>query len=102
MTTKIVINTNCCVFQLSTFALGWLMAKGINGRELAEWEFGNVPRHNKLLVELVEELGGAVNADDCLNIEVIEVETPSGRYCVYDNDGREWVITPESTDWVTV
>ncbi len=103
MTTKIVINKSFGGFELSKIAIGWLVAKGIKDeRELSEWEFGNVPRHSKLLVELVEELGEDANAGSHVNLVVREVETPSGRYYVNEYDGAEWITTPESIDWVTV
>lgn len=103
MTTKIVINKSFGGFELSKLAIDWLMAKGIKDvRELSKWKFGDAPRHSKLLVELVEELGENANAGSHADLVVCEVETPSGRYYVNEYDGAEWITTPESIDWVTV
>ena len=110
MTTKIVINKSCGEFELSKLAIDWLKAKGITDKkELSKWICGAIPRHSKLLVELVEELGEDANADSYYSDLVVrEVELPSGRYYVYvdEYDGTEEIKTPESLvesfDWATV
>ena len=103
MTTKIVINKSCGEFELSKLAIDWLMAKGITDKkELSKWICGAIPRHSKLLVELVEELGENANAGSHADLVVCEVETPSGRYYVNEYDGAEWITTPETIDWITV
>ena len=57
------------------------------------------PRHDKDLVEVVEELGTEANGD-CAKLCVAEIL--GNIYRISEYDGWEWVETPESVDWITI
>lgn len=98
---KIVINVCFGGFGLSEKAFNWLRAHGITDEEtLTDWRFGDIPRHNPLLVELVETLGEEVNGR-CADLRVVDI-SPSTRYRVYEYDGAESVETPETIQWKTI
>ena len=64
-------------------------------------EVHRLPRHNKILVDVVESLGEKASCQHT-TIVVTEVDCPSDRYAIREYDGLEWAYTPESIDWVTV
>ena len=61
----------------------------------------SLPRHNKILVDVVESLGEKASCQHT-TVVVTEVDCPSDRYAIREYDGLEWAYTPESIDWVTV
>ena len=55
----------------------------------------DLPRHDQLLVQCVEELGGRVNAP-CAALKVVEI--PDGiEYQIEEYDGNEWVAEKHQT-----
>lgn len=101
MSNKVVINDCWGGFGLSEKALQWLRSHGITDEEaLSNWDFGNIPRHDPLLIELVETLGEEANGR-CANLRVVDI-SPSTRYRLNEYDGAESVDTPESIQWVTI
>lgn len=56
----------------------------------------DVPRHDPVLVEVIEELGAAASGA-CANILIEEVQ---GKYRITEYDRYETVETPESIDWI--
>ena len=59
----------------------------------------NCPRHDKDLVEVVEELGPDAGGE-CAYLKVAEISGNSYRICEYD--GNEWVETPDLIDWIKI
>ena len=109
---KVVINTCFGGFDLSNEALDRMYELGYDmelnpnydPRPGVEWYnrtqkykiyCGDIPRHDPILVRVVEELGNKANGS-CANLCVIEV---SGLYRIDEYDGRESVQTPDNTDW---
>lgn len=95
MTTKVVYNACYGGFGLSTEALTRLKELGstINSAYLP-WEF---PRHDLLLVQVVEELGGRANTW-ASNLRIANV---SGPYRIEEYDGLEAVYEPGDYEWIT-
>ena len=62
-------------------------------------ELESLPRHDKDLVAVVEELGDKANGY-CAKLEVVEIN--SNLYRITEYDGTESVETPEYTDWIKV
>jgi hypothetical protein len=61
------------------------------------WYYGNVSRHDPILVQVVEELGEKANGE-CAKLAIAEV---SGAYRIDEYDGSESVESPNSYDWIT-
>jgi len=61
------------------------------------WYYGNVDRHDPILVQVVEELGDKANGM-CAKLAIDEV---SGPYRIDEYDGYESVESPDSYDWIT-
>ena len=95
MTTKVVYNACYGGFGLSDEAIARLKELGstINDTDLP-WEF---PRHDLLLVQVVEELGGKANAR-ASKLRIAEV---CGPYRIEEYDGLEAVYEPGDYDWIT-
>lgn len=84
---KIAYNADFGGFSLSTAALA--MAQALTGNP--DWHYHDVPRHDAMLVKVIETLGldnaGGDYAELCLR------EVPSGtRYRIQEYDGSERVI----------
>ena len=62
-------------------------------------ELESLPRHDKDLVAVVEELGDKAN-DYCAKLEVVEIN--SNLYRITEYDGIESIETPEYMDWIKV
>ena len=61
------------------------------------WYDRNVSRHDPILVQVVEELGGKASGD-CAKLAIAEV---SGPYRIDEYDGSESVQQPDGYDWIT-
>lgn len=59
----------------------------------------DIPRHDPVLVKIVEELKEEANGD-CAKLVVEEIETPM--YRIEDYDGMESIQTPEAIDWIVI
>lgn len=110
--TKIVINTCFGGFSLSQEAQATLHAMGSEFvREMTPLEREEsvfydddqfllayeIPRHDPLLVQVVEQLGSRANGN-CAKLAVVEI--PGTLYRIREYDGRENVETPEKLDWI--
>lgn len=114
--TKIVINACFGGFSLSQEALARLLELG--SPYVGEWSdeemqtggfrderlyldsYTNnqkLPRHDPLLVQVVEELGKKANGRYA---ELVVKKIPGTLYRVCEYDGQEWVETPEKLDWI--
>ena len=111
--TKVVYNGDYGGFGLSILAMERLIELGAPGaaeglalhREVfSEGQdygvsFDTLPRHNPLLVQVVEELGAAASG----RLAALRVkEITSDRYRIDEYDGSESIETPENIDWVVV
>ena len=62
----------------------------------------DVKRHDPRLLQCFDEMGQAM-AGSCCTLKAIEVgKVGAMRYRVCGYDGREWVETPDSIEWVEV
>jgi hypothetical protein len=61
------------------------------------WYHREISRHDPILVQVVEELGGKANGD-CAKLAIAEI---SGPYRIDEYDGFESVETPDSYNWIT-
>lgn len=113
MVNKIVINSRFGGFGLSDTAiirliqLGSPYARLRTLEEVAEWPGGgavhldyDIPRHDPLLVKVVEEMGAAADGRSA-KLCVLEIE--GDKYAIDDYDGQESVDTPNrEREWITV
>lgn len=90
---KVVINDCYGGFCLSKAATVWLAERGIFLKYQNLEFLEDIPRHEPLLVQCVETLGGAANGM-CADLRIVEIETPA--YLISSYDGQESVITPQS------
>lgn len=108
---RVVYNSKYGGFGLSNEAMDRMVELGYQGLQLnPEWNpksksifnykyFGdyNIPRHDPILVQVVEELGEAASGEYA-RLAIAEV---SGPYRIDEYDGYESVATPDSYDWIT-
>lgn len=59
----------------------------------------DIPRHDPVLVKIVEELQGEANGE-CAKLVVAEINAPM--YRIEDYDGWESIQTPDAIDWVVI
>jgi hypothetical protein len=109
--TKVVYNACYGGFGLSIEAMDRMVELGYEGLELnpgynpnsksmySYKYYGdyNIPRHDPILVQVVEELGEKANGN-CADLQIEEVYGP---YRIDEYDGNESVKTPTGYDWVT-
>jgi hypothetical protein len=90
---KIVYNTCYGGFSLSEKAVA--LARTLSGS--ADWDWHDVPRHDAILVQVVEALGEDANGG-CAELEIYNL--PDGaRYRIDEYDGSERVMTPDDYQW---
>jgi hypothetical protein len=58
-----------------------------------------IPRHDKLLVQLVEEFLQSDKKDQT-DLAILEID--SNRYLINEYDGWESVVEPNDIDWIEV
>ena len=109
--TKVVYNACYGGFGLSNKAMDRMVELGYEGLKLnPEYASGkksifnhkyygdyDIPRHDPILVQVVEELGDKASGD-CANLQIDEVY---GSYHIDEYDGSERVMTAPDYDWVT-
>lgn len=109
--TKVVYNACYGGFGLSNEAMDRMIELGYDGLKLnpkydpkSESMFNykyygddNIPRHDLILVQVVEELGDKANGK-CAELAIDEVYDS---YRIDEYDGFESVETADSYDWVT-
>lgn len=64
-----------------------------------DFYIGDIPRHDPILVDIVEELKEEANGE-CAKLVVAEIATPM--YRIEDYDGMESIHTPEDNDWIVI
>ena len=57
---------------------------------------GTLPRHNKVLVKVIEELGGDANTEYS-ELDIVKINSPLYRF--EKNNDYEYLITPDKTSW---
>jgi hypothetical protein len=100
--TKVIYNATHGGFGISQAAIIRMKELGssyISGdsdtqKYYLDWD---IPRHDPILVKVVEELGKEVN-DTWSDLRIIHI---TGKYRIDSYDGNEVVNTPESYNWVT-
>jgi hypothetical protein len=63
------------------------------------WNMEEIPRHDKLLVQLVEEFLQSDKKDQT-DLAILEID--SNRYLINEYDGWESVVEPNDIDWIEV
>lgn len=105
---KVVINSCYGGFGLSEEASDLLYSKypdmlevykGYN-REEIKYLKHEIERHDKRLIEVIEELGVEKSSGDYAKLYIEEIETPMYRITEYD--GFEDIETPSSLDWIVI
>ena len=105
---KVVISTCFGGFGLSKAAGLRLQALGSSKVELYTYH-KNTPdemtlvhwdgtRHDPRLVQTVEELGSEANGPNA-NLKIVEVQ--GCKYRILQNDGAEYVETPDTLEWIS-
>lgn len=59
----------------------------------------DIPRHDPVLVNIVEELKEEANGE-CAKLAVVEINAPM--YRIEDYDGMESIQTPDAIDWIVI
>lgn len=59
----------------------------------------DIPRHDPVLVNIVESLKKEAN-DECSKLVVVEINAPM--YRIEDYDGMESIQTPDAIDWIVI
>lgn len=94
-TNKVVINTCYGGFGMSDKMIAWLHEHGANGGDVFA-----LKRHDKLLVEAVENLGSEASAEHS-SLTVVEIQ--GNIYRITDYDGWESIETPLGIDdWIII
>jgi len=87
---KVVYNRCYGGYSLSDEAVDWLLKQNC---------VEDPPRHDPMLVECVETLGGVANG----RLASLAVRELKGRsYRLEDDDGFETVVEPEDLGWIEV
>lgn len=91
---------NCFWARYASKDLGpAINVEDLEGNELESIDY-DVPRHDKDLVAVVEELGEE-SFGDCAKLSVVEIE--SNMYRIDEYDGNESIITPDTGfDWIVI
>lgn len=93
---KVVYNARFGGLYLSEKALARLRELGVDVK-CSHVSEDKLPRHDKRLVQVVEELGKAANGN-CAELKIEEI--PDGAlYRIDKYDGSETVETPSSYEW---
>ena len=75
--------------------------KELSGKEYHWCGPGFVPRHDPILVQVVEELGDAASCEHtCARLEIEEIE--GTQYYIEEHEGYEILRTPEKMRWITI
>lgn len=91
---RVVYNSDWGGFGLSDEAIKWLKEHGLEFEDEDD-----IPRHNKLLVQCVHELGRKANDEySDLRIRVLS----GNQYRIEEYEGKESVWEPDNGDWITV
>lgn len=89
---KIAYNANDGGFGLSREAIMWLGRHGIYNKYPDIDDLDNLPRHEPLLIQCIEELGDDANRNYA-NLAIAEIA--SDTYYIVERDGWETIITPK-------
>lgn len=110
MSTKVVYNACFGGFSLSPEAVRLAKSKAPEGSNWhnVEEEFGFIDlgedefiyRHDKILVEVVEELGDKAHGSSCSELAIVEIREDI--YWINEEAGKEKVETMDKTKWISV
>ena len=91
---RVVYNGDWGGFGLSDEAIKWLKEHGLEFEDEDE-----IPRHNKLLVQCIHELGSKAN-DKYSDLRIWVLS--GNRYYIEEYDGRETVHESDDEEWIEV
>ena len=103
MLTKVVYNSSYGGFSISVEALTRMQELGFTGEASVNSLHNNCayiydcPRHNPVLVQVVEELGKKANSPSS-DLCIAQVFGP---YRIEAYDGAETVMEPDDYEWIT-
>lgn len=90
---KIVINNCYGGFHLSDKAVELLIAKGVDADYAdCNYRWGDCKRDDKVLVEVVEELGDEAQDEFACSLSVVEIPDETTDWTVNEYDGSEDII----------
>jgi hypothetical protein len=105
----VVYNTRYGGFSISNKAMDLMCEYGhplaleirdnYRNRSTFGYLISEIPRHDPILVRVVRELGSEANGQYA-DLNIVEINTPM--YRVQEYDGKEWIETPDSVDWVII
>tara|TARA_R110001583_G_scaffold162148_2_gene314297 strand:- start:961 stop:1266 length:306 start_codon:yes stop_codon:yes gene_type:complete len=95
---KVVVNSCYGGFGLSEAAEERF--KELAGKEYQPFGPHSVPRHNPILIQVVEELGEEAASGDYSELTVSEIT--GTQYWIEEYDGCEILRTPENMRWITI
>lgn len=91
---KVVINSSYGGYGLSQEAKARLKELG---QEYGEW---STPRHDPILIQVIEELGSDRASGNHAQLKIVEIV---GRtYRIEEYDGMESVVTPNIEEWTVI
>ena len=103
---KVVYNACYGGFSLSKEAAKWLIEHGsdkinedINSITFNMFNYEG-ERHDKLLIECVENLGSELASGNCANLQIAIIN--GNKYRIDEYDGSETVIEPNDEKWITI
>lgn len=101
--TKVVFNNCFGGFSISNEAKELAMSIAPEGSPWLEERpnryLFNMPRHDEILVKVVETLGDKANG---VFSELAIVELSGNRYIIEEYDGAETVVEPKDINWIFV
>ena len=87
-------------FELPKNAVDWLRTHGVSEDCIEGYLLDAFPRHDPLLVQLVEKLKKDASQFFYSNLEIEEIK--GNKYLIAEIDGKERVITPDTKDWIII
>lgn len=113
MTTKVLYNvchggiylSPLAAMRMAQLESEWAVKALARKKDAWSWPSGleldnELPRHDPLLIRVVEELGLKESAGDMTKFKIYELR--GDRYRIEEYDGWEKVVEPEDLEWVVI
>lgn len=96
---KVVINSGFGSFSLSDKAKDRLKELGQEYSNQYDYEW-NIPRHDPILVQVVEELGTKEASGKFANLIIVIISYRT--YRIEEQAGKEYIVTPNLEEWTVI